>query len=177
MKHRKIFPILPIVILLVIVIFSGTVIAYMFRMTDDADNQFAPAEVSCAVLEQFDGTNKSEVKVQNTGNIAAYLRIRLVSYWVDGSGNVVAKPSVMPSFVLQSGWVAGANNTYYYQTPVAPLGYTADLWSGTVTLALDGDYRQVLEVFAEAIQGNPKTAVTESWGVTLDSGGSITNAP
>ena len=44
----------------------------------------------------------------------------------------------------------------------------------TITLATDGDYYQVIEIFAEAIQGAPANAVTSSRGVTLDSNGNIT---
>ena len=36
-----------------------------------------------------------------------------------------------------------------------------------LALQQDGDYHQVIEVFAEAIQSEPDNAVTNSWGVTL----------
>lgn len=177
MKKQRIFPSLLVPILLLAVLLSGTVMAYMFRITGDVNNQFEPAVVSCKVSEEFNGTQKTQIMVQNTGNVAAYLRLRLVSYWVDGSGNIVAKPSEMPTFALNSGWVAGSNDTYYYTAPVDPEGFSGVLSTGAITLKIEGDTRQVLEVFAEAIQSNPTAAVTDSWNVTLDGSGNITAAP
>jgi hypothetical protein len=43
-------------------------------------------------------------------------------------------------------------------------------------LQTDGEYIQVLEVFAEAIQSLPSSAVTGSWHVTLDANGKIISA-
>lgn len=175
-KHR-ILTIILIVTLVVALTLCGTVIAYMFRQTEHKDNQFTPAIVSCEVLESFDGQKKSSIQVQNTGNIDAYLRVRIVSYWVDSYGNIVAKPSSMPEITLADGWIKGSNNTYYYQSPVssvAPNNFTGELLSTPVNLEKDENgYLQVVEVFAEAIQSKPLGAVTDSWGVNVDSNGNI----
>jgi hypothetical protein len=37
----------------------------------------------------------------------------------------------------------------------------------------ENGYSQVVEVFAEAIQSKPLSAVTDSWGVNVDSNGNI----
>jgi len=158
------------------VLICGTALAYMFRQTEAKENLFTPAQVSCTVQEQFDGTQKSGIKIQNTGTIEAYLRLRLVSYWVDADGNVVAKPSEMPTVSLQTGWIKGANDTYYYQLPVAPGGVTGALANPIVLQKDANGYLQVLEVFAEAIQSKPQNAVTSAWGVTVDANGRITSA-
>ena len=108
------------------------------------------------------------------------MRVRLVSYWVDSAtGAIAAKPSPAVSFTPGSGWVAGSGsgNTYYYQVPVAPGDTTNELLGSEITLtSLDG-LVQVVEVFAEAIQAQPTTAVTDSWGVTLSSSGNVISAP
>ena len=174
MNKRRALPII-LIATLVFLVLCGTVIAYMFRQTEYKDNQFTPAEVKCQVAEEFDGTRKTEVKVTNTGNIDAYLRVRLVSYWVDAAGNVVAKPSEMPAIDMASGWLKGENDTYYYTVPVAPEAFTDDLISSPIILEKDENgYLQVLEIFAEAIQSEPAKAVTNSWGVTVDADGNIT---
>ena len=166
---------------LVAMTLCGTVLAYMFKKTEQYNNQFTPAEVSCEVLEAFDGVQKTSIRVKNTGNIDAYLRVRLVSYWVDSEGNVVAKPSSMPAFTLADGWISGSDNTYYYQSPVsslAPNNMTAELLSTPIFLEQDANgYLQVVEVFAEAMQSEPKQAVQNSWGVTVAANGTITAAP
>ena len=71
------------------------------------------------------GNKKSDIQVQNTGNVPAYLRVRLVSYFVDAEGSISgAEPSVYPEITLNSGWLAGENHTYYYTKPVEPNGLT-----------------------------------------------------
>lgn len=174
MKIRRINLGLLIVVLIAVLVLCGTVLAYMFRQTEYKDNEFVPANVSCEVVEGFDGTRKTSIQVQNTGNIDAYLRVRLVSYWVDADGNIVAKPSSMPAISMAAGWIRGANDTYYYQTPVGPTKQTDSLLSSPITLEKDENgYVQVIEVFAEAIQSKPDNAATDSWGVTIDSNGYI----
>lgn len=176
-KHR-ILTIILIVTLVGALTLCGTVLAYMFRQTEYEDNEFTPAEVSCDVVEAFNGETKSSIRVQNTGNIDAYLRVRFVSYWVDADGNIVSKPSSMPKINVAEGWIAGKNNTYYYQSSVAPKNFTGELLSSPILLNEDENgYLQVVEVFAEAIQSKPANAVTNSWNVSLDSNGNITAAP
>lgn len=178
MKTRRIYLVLLIVVLIATLVLFGTVIAYMFQKTQYKHNPFTPAKVSCEVSELFDGQQKSSIQIKNTGNIDAYLRVRFVSYWVDTEGNIVAKPSEMPEIALASDWVKGSNNTYYYQSPVAPGKPTGELLSSPIFLEQDSDgYLQVVEIFGEAIQGEPRRAVINSWKVTLDTNGYITAAP
>lgn len=173
-KYRSI---LLVILLIASLALCGTVFAYMFRQTEAKNNQFIPAEVSCEVKEAFDGTDKkTSIKVQNTGNIKAYLRVSFVSYWVDSSGNVVSKPSVMPSFEIKDGWIkkSPTEDVYYYTKPVAPTQSTDELLNSNITLTVDENgYLQVVDVFAEAIQSTPKDAVEGSWGVSIDSNGNI----
>ena len=174
MKKSRILLIILIASLVVSLILCGTVLAYMFKQTEYKNNEFIPATVSCKVVEEFDGKQKTSIKVQNTGNIDAYLRVRFVSYWVDSDGNVVAKPSSMPEINMAAGWLKGENNTYYYKTPVSPTNQTESLLSSPITLEKDADgYMQVIDVFAEAIQSKPHNAVSDSWGVVIDSNGHI----
>lgn len=174
MKKHRILSVLLIAELVLSLLLCGTVFAYMFRRTEYKDNEFTPANVACKVVEEFNGVRKASIQVQNTGNIDAYLRVRLVSYWVDADGKIVAKPSAMPEINMAAGWIKGANNTYYYETPVSPTKQTTSLLSSPITLEKDENgYMQVIEVFAEAIQSEPLSAVIGSWGVTVDSNGNI----
>lgn len=176
-KHR-ILLVLLVASLSVLLILCGTALAYMFRQTEYKDNEFVPANVSCKVVEAFDGVEKTSIQVQNTGNIDAYLRVRLVSYWVDADGNIVAKPSSMPEINMATGWIKGTNNTYYYTKPVSPAAQTGSLLSSPIILEEDENgYMQVIEVFAEAIQSKPYNAVINSWKVSMDANGNISAAP
>lgn len=178
----KILCLIGSVVLLVAV--CGTVLAYMFRETDSKLNQFIPARVDCEVHEMTNSevSEKTGIKVKNTGNIAAYLRVRFVSYWVqtDENGNVqiAAKPSQMPEFQMADNWVKGSEDTYYYKSPVAPDNFTAELLASGSFIALEEEngYSQVVEVFAEAIQSEPTASAAESWAVTIDENGNIISA-
>lgn len=185
MKNRKKYSLILIAFLLALFIVCGTVLAYMFKQSEYKDNQFNPAEVSCEVHEVTDSnipsrvTEKSSIKLKNTGNIDAYLRVRFVSYWVqtasDGSTKIASKPSVMPEFEIADGWIKGSNDTYYYQKPVAPGKLTYELLASesVIHLTEEDGYLQVVEVFAEAIQSKPEKAVTNRWNVELDVNGNI----
>ena len=176
---RKMLKRVILILALVLLALCGTTFALMLRQTDSLDNRFEPAVVSCKVEESYTHPTKSSIKVQNTGNIDAYLRLRLVTYWVDGDGNIVFGTATMPTFDLGEGWIAGKDNTYYYKTPVAPGEFTGELLGSTITLTENADTGryQVIEVFADAIQSEPGKAVAESWGVTLSDDGTIKTVP
>lgn len=166
---------------LVLLVVAGALVtgvyAYMFRETATAVNDFIPAKVTCEVHETFDGINKSNVTVQNTGDIDAYIRLRIVTYWQDSKGVAVAKNSEPISITLSDQWIYdAADHTYYYKYPVAPGASTPILFSGSIVLDYEEKkenniqftYHQVVEFIAEAIQSEPDEAVRNSWNVTLD---------
>lgn len=157
----------------------GVTLSFMFKKAEKT-NTFVPAAVTCEVEESLFSGVKSKVCVKNTGNAAAYLRIRLVSYYVYNDNSIAGRvPSQYPTLTLQNGWIAGADHTYYYPTPVESGEKTGILCDpitlDTVELADGKTVYQVLEVFAEAIQAEPVGAVQEAWNVTV-SGTKITPA-
>lgn len=186
MMKRKLYSFLLPTLLICLLAVCGTTMAYMYTRSDTKENQFSVAEVGCRIEEAVsgDGAAKTSIKVQNTGNIDAYVRVQMVSYWVqdDGAGNVhiVGEPSVMPEITPRSGWLKGSNNIFYYTRPVkAGVSdcWTEELLSEALALEVHEDgYLQVIEVFAEAIQSKPVTAVTDSWGVHVE-GDVITSVP
>lgn len=168
-------------LLVSLILVCGITVAYLFRATNDVTNELVPGRVDCEVHEVADGTSatngtvntgsKSSITVKNTGNIKAWLRVRLVSYWVDANGDIMPVASPDVSFTLGEDWVAGkGDNTYIFTTPVAPDGVTGNLLGSSITLTtktVDGvTCYQVVEVFADAIQSEPTDAVTEAWGYT-----------
>ena len=170
-----------LILALALVLLCGATVTLMFYRTEVVENKLEPAFVDCVVNETTNSgsatgvTEKSSIKVENTGNIDAYLRVRFVSYWVDAEGKIGPIPSEMPTITTANGWIADtANNTYYYPTAVAPDGFTAELLGAKISLTTktvnDKVYYQVLEVFADAIQSLPAEAVTNSWGVTVSNG-------
>ena len=165
-KNRFLIP-----VILAVAMLCGSVYAYMYRKSMAVENTFIPAYVDCVVDEDFADNKKTAITVENTGNIDAYIRVRLVSYWIDESGAIVSKSSEMPTFDIADDWISDEGNyTYYYTKKVAPDASTTTLLDSgsTITLRLSSEgYRQVVEVFAEAIQAEPDNAVTDSWNVTI----------
>ncbi len=170
--------------MLVAVAAVGVTLAFMFKKTN-VQNTFEPAKVSCTVHEKLDnkditeetanGGEKSEIRVENTGNVNEYLRVRLVSYFVDEKGNITgAEPSVYPNITLNEGWIVGSNHTYYYKDPVKPGGFTPQMcqpFALTEKTLSDGTtIYQTVEVFAEAVQAEPAAAAKDAWGVTVENG-------
>ena len=160
--------------LVMLVSLTTPIVAYMIRQTSSIDNEFLTAEVSCSVVESFEDGVKSSVKVSNDGNIDVYVRIRFVSYWVDQAGNQVSKPS--PALDLRyddTTWIKSPHtDTYYHKHPVSAGSLTSELLLEDFSLLTDGEFRQVVEVFAEAIQANP-TSVAEGadvWNVQIENG-------
>jgi len=156
-----------------VIALSTTTYAYMYRETQSKSNQFEPALVTCQVEETVSNSVKTQIAIKNTGNIDAYIRVRLVSYWVDEEGNIAAKASITPKIntLDQTKWIADEDNhTYYYKNKVAKETETSNLLSEmSVTLKSEDGYRQVVEVLAEAIQAEPEKAVEESWNVEVES--------
>ena len=152
---------------------TGATLAYLITHTDPVPNRFTPAHVSCNVTEDFDGTTKKNVNVTNTGDIDAYLRVKLVTYRVNDDGQHIGGTAAIPAFTPGDGWVA-YGDYYYYTYPVAsgqqPKTPLID------SLTLTGSYndadggKQALEIMAEAIQSAPEEAAGQAWGVTITPG-------
>ena len=189
MKNKKLI----LVVLLVLMAMCGTAVAYMFKVSKQQNNSFIPAQVSCKVEETFvDNTRKTGIFIENTSNITVYLRLRLVTYWIntDSKGNeyIEAKASASLDGVQfnESLWLKGPDDTYYYKQPVnandgsSNLHITQNLLRvNPIELQIDDEdgSRQVIEVFAEAIQSNPKDAVHQAWPyVEVDSNGNLKKA-
>lgn len=173
MKINKNYPIQFAVLLFVLCCLTTGVYSYMFKKTNTISNQFIPGFVDCVVDEELDGTSKIGITVENTGNIDAYIRVRLVTYWVNENDIVVSKPSDILSFELSNDWVKGKDNTYYYSKSVAPNSSTSDLLNDVIVLKTEDGYYQAVDVFAEAIQAKPTNAVIDTWKVSLDAEGNI----
>ena len=177
--NRSLVLVVSVLVLLLAV--AGGTLAWLTAQTDGVVNTFTPAQVSCKVTENFNGTTKSNVNVKNTSNIPAYIRVKLVTYRVNEDGQHIGGTATIPTFEPGEGWVK-YGEYYYYTLPVAPKGPVA-LDNSPKTPLIDetgidltGSYndadggKQVIEVMAEAIQSSPAEAVGTAWGVTISEG-------
>lgn len=160
-------------LLLVATMAIGGSMAFLTTKTPEVVNTFTPAHVKPDVKEDFSGTVKSSITVQNTGDIDAYIRVKLVTYRVNENKEHIGGKAEIPEFKLGDGWVEH-DGYYYYTKPVAPSESTKDLLGGekiTLEKYTDADGgKQAIDVMAEAIQSTPASAVGEAWGVTISDG-------
>lgn len=168
MKRKTILVALFLVTVLLMSI--GSVGAYMRKQTEIVENVIVPAEVSCVVNETFQGDKKTNITIKNTGDIEAYLRLRLVTYWVDSNGDILFKESPTLKVDFNNDYWIKLGDIYYYKEPIQPDESTKNLLNvgKSIQLGVDSEgNRQVVEVFAEAIQSKPEEAVENSWKVTV----------
>lgn len=151
----------------------GTTFALLKASTDPVTNTFTAAKSGTDIVEKLDGSQKKSIIVQNTGTAVSYVRVKLVMNWVDENGNVSAEPvNITPS--ITDDWFE-QGGIYYYKMPVAANGETTNLLQTPITqgTAPEG-YHLEVTVLAESIQAAPSKAVTDSWGVGVDSNGYLT---
>lgn len=170
MRKRRAKAAVILCLLVIVVVMCGAVLAYMFQLAESRESELIPAEVSCQVEEGFEkGTVKKEIRVKNTGNIPVYIRLRMVSYWVQ-EGEITSKASDYPEVELGKDWIEGTNHIFYYTKPVQQGEQTENLLESgsSIILREEDGYQQVVEVFAEAIQYEPEEAVEKSWNVSVE---------
>lgn len=151
----------------------GTTFALLKASTAPVENTFTAAKSGTDIVEELDGNQKKSIVVQNTGTAVSYVRVKLVMNWVDDNGNVSAEPvNITPS--ITADWFE-QDGIYYYKMPVAAKGETTNLLKDPITqgTAPEG-YHLEVTVLAESIQAAPSKAVTDSWGVGVDSNGYLT---
>lgn len=151
----------------------GTTFALLKANTEPVTNTFTAAKSGTDIVEKLDGSQKTSIVVKNTGTAVSYVRVKLVMNWVDDNGNVSAEPvNITPS--ITDNWFE-QGGIYYYKMPVAAKGETTNLLQTPITqgTAPEG-YHLEVTVLAESIQAAPSTAVQQSWGVSVDSNGYLT---
>ena len=151
----------------------GTTLALLIDKTLSVENIFTPSKVTTEVDEDIetDPDVKQNVRIRNTGDTTAYIRVAVVVNWVNADNKQVYAQA--PSFTVtpeNTNWVLGVDGYYYYKMPVeAGAVITEEL---TVALlpesatAPAGHTLQV-EVVASAIQATSAAVSQWSGGVAI----------
>lgn len=168
-----------VLLILAVVLAIGGTLAYIIANTASVENKFTPGEVRCEVVEQFEKPHKvkSDVKIKNTGNTAAYIRATYVVTWQKEDGTVNGKMPVAGTdytieFAENTGWEL-IGDYWYYTSPVAAGGETGVLIASCKLAegaAVPKDYHLSVEIIASAIQSEPKSVVAEKWKVNVVDG-------
>lgn len=157
----------------------GGTVAYLVAVTPTVTNSFASPELETEIRESFDGDVKNNVRIANTGGVAAYIRAAVVVTWQNAAGQIYAqRPVAGRDYDVRwslNGWTS-SGNYYYHSAPVAPGGETGVLFTGCrpKTAAPAEGYALHVEILSEAVQAEPESAVREAWGFVPGSGGGAT---
>ena len=165
----------------------GSTAAWLVSKPAAVENDFVPGKVACQVLEDFGAESgasvKRNVRVKNTGNTDAYIRVLLVFTWKDDAGNIFSnKPQEGKDYQIVmddlTDWImqkSDAGVYFYYKKPVAPSAETGKLIDSLrqiagVTGPENGKYKLSVDILADAVQADPPQAVKDSWGVAVENG-------
>lgn len=146
-----------------------TTVAFLQTKTTPLENEFVYAEVSSEVVEDFvDGdTTKSNVRIENTGNTAAYIRATFVITFQNDANEVSSKVPVENTdytIVPGTGWTLQSEDGYYYYNEIVESGdETSNLINSIVSLDHPEGYTLSVEIIADAIQATPPEAVQQAW--------------
>ena len=155
----------------VIVLLAGAVggtWAFLVAQSEPVQNNFTYAHVRCTIDEKFENGVKSDVKIQNTGDIPAYIRARIVVTWKDANGNVSSTvPVKNTDYTIafnEKDWTQ-QGGYWYCNTAVDVGGETPVLITKCEKKGnAPKDYDLSVEILADAIQSEPANAVNEAWG-------------
>lgn len=172
-RRQKILTIVLSLVLLAGILTAGT-IAHL-QQEAKLSNTFVVGQVQAEVSEQFKNDVKSEVSIENKGNVDAYIRAKILIYFVDRDGNPTGEVPVEGTDYtmsmgesIDSNWIKSTSEYYYYKNAVAP-GQKTDLLIKECKrvenspVYKDGNRRLVVDIVGEAIQANAP-AVQDAWG-------------
>ena len=165
---------------------SGS-LAWLISAPGPVVNEFTPGEVTIQVDETFDGSTKSDVSIENTGNVPAYIRVALIPAWVDDKGNIAAKPVSLElnddcniawgkdGNGYEADWFIGSDGFYYCKTVINPGDYTPILIKSCTVKDGEHKYDFELQIIASAVQSLPTSTVETVWPVVVDPDGRLAN--
>ncbi len=133
------------------------------RIYEPVTDSFEAAIVSCNVVKGDDGV----YTVTNTGNVSVYLRIKVVSNWVNSNGSLhYIKPVV--NVELNEDWFVAENGYQYYKYSLG-IGEAVSLTVAHDENTDPGPVNTTLDInfIAEVIQSKPSDAVEDAWDVTV----------
>ena len=189
-KNRRfhIRNVLVLVSLALVITAIGGTIAYLIDTEEPIQNVFTPSQVTSLVVEDvFHGETKTNVKIQNTGDVSAFIRAEVVVTWMSEDGDKVL-PSVPVkgedyTIEMGSGWFE-KDGYWYWPSEVAKDGYSDVLIkrataNKTMTDSEGTDYYVAIEILSSAIQSDGVKSdgthpVEEAWSVTYNAGDPVT---
>lgn len=171
MKRKHLILLVSLVLIFTLAV--GGTLAYIATHTSEVINTFTPAKTEVNIDEDFqDETVKSNVKVENTGNIPAYVRAKIVITWKDKDGNVLAQKPADADYTMEfpspSNWVQHSDGYYYYTKVLNPEDKTTNLIDRCVAHTKNGEYDLSVEILAQSVQAEPADVIEKTWKVSIN---------
>lgn len=166
-----------IAILLTVLLFgsvTGT-LAYL-QAQSHIGNTFTVAKLNMEINEEFNGEEKSNVTVKNTGDVSAYLRAAIVVNWKDADGNILPAETANYSMTMGSDWVQGADGYWYCKKAVEANQNSPALIETCKPTGVKANQRLCVDILVQGVQSVPVTAVEELWNATVSADGTLTPA-
>lgn len=183
-RSHKRFAVVLVSLVLLCMMAIGTTLAYLVAEDKPVMNLFNPSEVTSKVNEEsFDGSEKKNVTIQNTGDISAFIRADIVVTWMDKDGNVLYEvPELDEDYTIQlntTDWVE-KNGFYYYKHEVKAGDSTSNLINSATAKTGNGEFFVSIEILSSAIQSIGVDAkgnkpIELAWGVDI-AGGNVSDA-
>lgn len=169
--HRKSLVLLITLAVLLTCAVSGTA-AYLAIRSGPVTNTFTRAELDTVIVEEFSKKNgKVSIKVENKGDIDAYVRVGVYGYWAvqDGNDNEKVVAPWTSAVKYTEDWKQ-VGDWYYYTKKLAPDALTSNLLKESIKeenapVHYPSAYL-VVNVIHQSIQAEPVGAVQDAWGWT-----------
>lgn len=152
------------------------VIAYM-QAHSHISNTFTVAVMKLDINETFNGSEKSDVKVLNQGDVPAYLRAAVVVNWKDGDGNILSPvPEKDEDYNITMGtdWTKGSDGYWYCKNSVAAGSESPVFIEKCERESTDSGKHLSVDILVQGVQAAPLDAVQGLWGATLSADGTLT---
>lgn len=132
---------------------------------DRKENVFTMGEVKSELKETFDGVTKSDVYVDNIGNVDMYTRADIVIYFEDENGKIlpgIPEEGIDYSIELGDNWIKKGNQ-YYYKDIIRANESSTNLINTCTNLS---NKKLVVEILTQSIQANTNDALIDAWGIS-----------
>ncbi len=168
-------------IALLIAVVGGS-LALIEDKTGIITNIFGTPNTDITIVEEIpdDQAVKESVAFKNSGNIDVYVRVAVVVTWKTDAGVAPVAPvegtDYTCDWLLGTDWLKGNDGFYYYASALQANAKTSDLFRNAKlkddTVIPEG-YNLSIEIISQSVQADPQKAVTEAWGVSVDTNGKI----
>lgn len=158
-RSVKSIAVLASVLVLVLGVIGGT-LAYLATNTAPVVNNFTYGNVPIDIPEDFNGTTKTNVRIQNKGTADAFVRASIVVTWKDKDGNVSSTTPVLGTDYTMDlnteGWFE--KDGYYYCTNRVLAGKESAVLiteaKKTADAKVPEGYDLSIEILAQSVQAD-----------------------